>query len=86
MSFYLLKVRVLFHAAAYKHVPLVELNPLAAILNNSINTRVVCNAALASRVDSFVLISTDKAVRPSNVISVKASCRACCSGFLPIFF
>ena len=62
------KVSVLFQAAANKHVPQVELNPLADILNNSINTRVVCNAALAACVDSFVLISTDKAVRPSNVM------------------
>ena len=61
-------VRVVFHAAAYKHVPLVEANPLAGLANNVLSTRVVCRAATAVGVNEVVLISTDKAVRPTNVM------------------
>ena len=62
------RVQTVFHAAAYKHVPLVEANPLAGIANNAFSTRVVCEAAIAACVREFVLISTDKAVRPTNVM------------------
>ena len=61
-------VQCVFHAAAYKHVPLVEANPLAGISNNVGSTRAVCQAAFASGVREVVLISTDKAVRPTNVM------------------
>jgi len=61
-------VDVVFHAAAYKHVPMVEANPLAAIKNNLIATEVIARAAIAAGVGSFTLISTDKAVRPTNVM------------------
>ena len=61
-------VQLVFHAAAYKHVPLVELNPLAGLANNAGSTDQVCRAAVASRVGQVVLISTDKAVRPTNVM------------------
>lgn len=57
-----------FHAAAYKHVPLVEANPLVAIANNVIGTWNVAEAARHFDVERLVLISTDKAVRPSNVM------------------
>ena len=62
------EVQVVFHAAAYKHVPLVEANPIAGLANNALSTRVLCRAAVASDVGQVVLISTDKAVRPSNVM------------------
>jgi FlaA1/EpsC-like NDP-sugar epimerase len=61
-------VAVVFHAAAYKHVPLVEANPLAGLANNVLSTRVVCSAACAAGVNEVMLISTDKAVRPTNVM------------------
>lgn len=61
-------LQVLFHAAAYKHVPLVEANPLVGLANNFGSTRVVCRAAAAAGVKEVVLISTDKAVRPTNVM------------------
>lgn len=62
-------VQTLYHAAAYKHVPLVEANPFEGLLNNSIGTATTVRAARdAGSVESFVLISTDKAVRPTNIM------------------
>lgn len=57
-----------YHAAAYKHVPLVEHNPAAGIKNNVLGTLRIAQAAVENGVRDFVLISTDKAVRPSNVM------------------
>ena len=57
-----------FHAAAYKHVPLVEANPVEGIRNNILGTKTLAAAAKAAQVKDFILISTDKAVRPTNVM------------------
>ena len=61
-------VQTIYHAAAYKHVPLVEYNSSEGVLNNTFGTKAVAEVAIAAKVETFVLISTDKAVRPSNTM------------------
>lgn len=62
------QVETVYHAAAYKHVPLVEHNPIEGIRNNVFGTAALAQAAIDAGVKQFVLISTDKAVRPTNVM------------------
>jgi FlaA1/EpsC-like NDP-sugar epimerase len=63
-------VQTVYHAAAYKHVTLVELNASQGIINNVLGTLIAAQAAVSSNVETFVLISTDKAVRPTSVMGV----------------
>jgi UDP-N-acetylglucosamine 4,6-dehydratase len=61
-------VNTIYHTAAYKHVPLVEENPFEGASNNILGTKSCAQAAIDSKVETFVLISTDKAVRPTNIM------------------
>ncbi len=61
-------IETIYHAAAYKHVPIVETNPIVGLDNNVFGTRIVAETARKHGVERFVLISTDKAVRPANIM------------------
>ena len=63
-------INLVFHAAAYKHVPLVEENPITGLKNNIFSTMALCEASEKLNVEKLVLISSDKAVRPTNIMGV----------------
>jgi len=62
------KIDIVLHAAAYKHVPLVESNPIVGLSNNVLGTQILASAAAKHGVERFILISSDKAVRPTNMM------------------
>ena len=62
------EINIVFHTAAYKHVPIVELNPLIGIKNNVFSTQAICEVSDEFKISKFILISTDKAVRPTNIM------------------
>lgn len=75
-------INTVYHAAAYKHVPIVEYNPFEGVINNAKGTYHCVKAAVESTVETFVLISTDKAVRPTNIMGAsKRLAELVCQGF-----
>lgn len=75
-------INTVYHAAAYKHVPIVEYNPFEGAINNAKGTYHCVKAAIEARVETFVLISTDKAVRPTNIMGAsKRLAELVCQGF-----
>lgn len=77
------KPQVVFHAAAFKHVPIVELNPWEGIFNNVVGTKNIAEASHRFGVERFIMVSTDKAVRPSSVMGATkrvAEMATCCYG------
>ena len=66
-------IDTIYHAAAYKHVPLLEYNVLEGVRNNVVGTHVLATAAARQGVGQFILVSTDKAVRPTNFMPQSAS-------------
>nr|WP_241878982.1 nucleoside-diphosphate sugar epimerase/dehydratase [Psychrobacter sp. PraFG1]UNK05624.1 polysaccharide biosynthesis protein [Psychrobacter sp. PraFG1] len=75
-------INTVYHAAAYKHVPIVEYNPFEGVINNAKGTYHCVKAASESNVETFVLISTDKAVRPTNIMGAsKRLAELVCQGF-----
>lgn len=74
---------VIFHAAAYKHVPMLERNPWQAVINNVIGGKVIMEQAVRHKVGHFVMVSTDKAVRPTNVMGTsKRICELLTNAFI----
>ena len=75
-------INTVYHAAAYKHVPIVEYNPFEGVINNAKGTYHCVKAAVETNVETFVLISTDKAVRPTNIMGAsKRLAELVCQGF-----
>ncbi|WLS01483.1 polysaccharide biosynthesis protein [Shinella oryzae] len=78
----ILKVKTVYHAAAYKHVPMVEHNVAEGVKNNVLGTLAAARAAVEAGVSSFILISTDKAVRPTNIMGAsKRMAELVCQSF-----